>query len=135
LGLRFSAAVDRPSLEVPHSVRRFGSRLEKRILPQRDDRRVESHCDKSSLIDDIAGTRSQTTLIETRIGTDNSAPGTPQIQVQKIRETKITTGLRVNRRPSNCGVMRFDSRMWRSKYHAGGMIACSQLSKVSRPTT
>src|SRR5436305_8799533 len=42
LGLRFSAAVDRPSLEVPHSVRRFGSRLEKRILPQRDDRRVES---------------------------------------------------------------------------------------------
>src|ERR1035441_10957556 len=38
---------------------------------------------------DIDGTRSQMTLIETRIGTDNKAPGTPQSQVQKINETKI----------------------------------------------
>ena len=37
-----------------------------------------THRDKSSLTDDIAGTRSQTTLRETRIGTDNNAPGTPQ---------------------------------------------------------
>ena len=39
------------------------------------------------------------TLIETRMGTDNNAPGTPQSQVQKINDTKMTTGLRVKRRP------------------------------------
>jgi hypothetical protein len=50
-----------------------------------------AHRERSSLTGDIAGTRSQTTLIETRIGTDNKAPGTPQSQVQKINETKMTT--------------------------------------------
>ena len=61
---------------------------------------------RSSLMWDIDGTRSQMTLSETRIGTDNKAPGTPQSQVQKINETKITTGLSVKRRPGNNGVMK-----------------------------
>ena len=55
---------------------------------------------RSSLTWDIDGTRSQTTLSDTRIGTDNKAPGTPQSHVQKINETKMTTGFRVKRRPS-----------------------------------
>ena len=37
---------------------------------------------------DSVGKRSQTTLAETRIGTDSKAPGTPQSQVQNIKETK-----------------------------------------------
>ena len=64
----------------------------------------------SSLTGDIDGARSQKTLIETRIGTDNKAPGTPQSQVQKINEMKITTGFNVKRRPSKTGVMRLDSK-------------------------
>src|SRR5580765_456902 len=53
--------------------------------------------ERSSQTGDIAGTRSQTTLIETRIGTDTNAPGTP-LQVREINETKMTTGFSVNRR-------------------------------------
>jgi len=51
------------------------------------------HRERSSLTDDIAGTWSQITLMETRIGADNKAPGTPQSMVQKIKETKMTTGV------------------------------------------
>ena len=65
---------------------------------------------RSSLTWDMDGTRSQKTLIETRIGTDNKAPGTPQSQVQKINETKMTTGFSVKRRPSMIGVMKLDSK-------------------------
>src|ERR1017187_3084768 len=90
---------------------------------------------RSSLTWDIDGTRSQMTLIETRIGTDNNAPGTPQSHVQKIRETKITTGLRVKRRPSTTGVMKLASKRWSSKYQAGGRSPCHKVSNVSRPTT
>ncbi len=43
---------------------------------------------RSSLTWAMAGTRSQTILIETRIGTDNNAPGTPQSHVQKIKGNK-----------------------------------------------
>src|ERR1041384_2331558 len=92
------------------------------------------HRERSSLTDDIAGTRSQMTLMETRIGTDNNAPGTPQSHVQKINETNMTTGLRVNRRPSNTGVMRLDSSKCNSRYQAGGRTACHKLSNVRRPT-
>src|SRR5664279_2592480 len=88
----------------------------------------------SSLTDDSVGKRSQTTLTETRIGTDNKAPGTPQIQVQKIKETKTTTGLSVKRRPSKTGVMRFASNKWSSRYQAAGSSPCPSVSKVSRPT-
>src|SRR5678816_126067 len=87
---------------------------------ERADKVLPAYRDRSSLTDDIAGTRSQTTLIETRIGTDNKAPGTPQSHIQKISETKITTGLSVNRRPSNTGVMRFASSRWSEKYHVSG---------------
>src|SRR6185295_643020 len=55
-----------------------------RILSVQNRRRVQLV--SSSLADDSAGTRSQTTLIETRIGTANKAPGTPQSHVQKISE-------------------------------------------------
>src|SRR4029434_10000521 len=89
----------------------------------------------SSLTDDSVGTRSQTTLIDTRIGTDNKAPGTPQSQVQKIKETKMTTGLSVKRRPSNTGVMRFASKRWSNRYQAGGRSPLNSVSKVRRPTT
>src|SRR4051812_2851776 len=89
---------------------------------------------RTSLTCERAGTRSQMTLTETRIGTDNKAPGTPQSQVQKIRETKMTTGLRVKRRPSKTGVTRFDSRRWSTKYQAGGRRPFQSVSKVSRPT-
>src|ERR1041384_7008450 len=82
----------------------------------------------------MAGTRAQTTLIETRIGTDNKAPGTPQTQVQKINETKMTTGLRVKRRPSSSGVITFASKKWRSRYQAGGRSPFHKGSKVRRPT-
>jgi len=68
-----------------------------------------AHLVSSSLTNVSEGTRSQTTLIDTKIGTDNKAPGTPQSQVQKINETKMTTGLSVKRRPSKTGVMRFAS--------------------------
>src|SRR5258705_12145119 len=88
--------------------------------------------ERSSLTGDMAGTRSQTTLIETRIGTDNKAPGTPQSHVQKINETKMTTGLRVNRRPSNIGVIRFASSVCSSRYQTGGRSPCHTESKVSR---
>jgi hypothetical protein len=44
--------------------------------------------------------------IDTRNGDDNNAPGTPQSQVQKINEMKITTGLSVNQCPSKTGVMK-----------------------------
>ena len=74
------------------------------------DKMLPAHRERSSLTGDIAGTRSQTTLIDTRIGTDNKAPGTPQSQVQKINETKMTTGLSVKRRPNKTGVMKFASR-------------------------
>ena len=90
--------------------------------------------ERSSLTGDIAGMRSQTTLIETRIGTDNNAPGTPQSHIQKIKKTKMTTGLRLNRRPSNTGVTRFVSKRWSSRYQAGGRSPCHSVSKVSRPT-
>jgi transposase-like protein len=93
-----------------------------------------AHRERSSLTGDIAGTRSQTALIETRIGTDNNAPGTPHSQIQKINEIKMTTGLRVNRRPSNTGVTRFASNRWSTKYQAGGRSPCHSVSKVSRPT-
>src|SRR5665213_3328391 len=88
----------------------------------------------SSLTDDSAGKRLQTTSTETRIGTDNKAPGTPQSQVQKIKETKTTTGLSVKRRPSKTGVMRFASNKWSTRYQAAGRIPCHNGSKVSRPT-
>src|ERR1043166_1604341 len=90
---------------------------------------------RSSLRWDKEGRPSQTTLIEARIGTDNNAPGTPQTQVQKINETKMMTGLRVKRRPSNTGVMKLASNRWSSKYQAGGRSAFHRVSKVSRPTT
>src|SRR5580700_3699698 len=89
---------------------------------------------RSSLTGDIDGTRSQKTLIETRIGTDNKAPGTPQSQVQKINETKMTTGLRVKRRPSNTGVIKFDSRRWSRRYQTEGRSPCQSESKVRMPT-
>ena len=50
------------------------------------------------------------------MGTDNNAPGTPQSQIQKIKETKMTTGLRVKRRPSKTGVMKLASKVSRSRY-------------------
>ena len=89
----------------------------------------------SSLIGDIEGTRSQMTLIETRIGTDSRAPGTPQSQVQKIKEMKITTGLSVKRRPSRTGVIKLASSRWSSKYQAGGSNPLQRVSNVSSPTT
>ena len=58
---------------------------------------------RSSLTWDMEGTQSQTTLIETRIGTDNKAPGMPQSQVQSIKETNMTTGLSVKRRLAKKG--------------------------------
>src|SRR5437762_8810943 len=85
-------------------------------------------------MDESIGTRSQTTLIETRMGTDNKAPGTPQSQVQKSKETKMTTGLRVKRRPSNAGVMRLASNRCSEKYQTGGRRTFHSVSKVSRPT-
>ena len=87
---------------------------------------------RSSLTYDIDGTRSQMTLIETRIGTDNKAPGTPQSQVQKINETKMTTGLSVKRRPSNTGVMKLDSKRWSSKYQAWRKQPFHKVSKVNK---
>src|SRR5882757_1780590 len=75
------------------------------------------------------------TFIETRIGNDNRAPGMPQSHVQKIKETKITTGLSVKRRPSKTGVMRFVSKRCNNKYQAGGSNAChNDVSNVSNPT-
>src|ERR1035437_3461078 len=88
----------------------------------------------NSLTCDREGIRSQTTLMETRIGTDNKAPGTPQSQVQKIKETKTTTGLSVKRRPSKTGVMRFASNKWSSKYQPDGSIPCQNVSNESNPT-
>src|ERR1017187_5195517 len=88
----------------------------------------------SSLTGDSRGKRSQTTLTETKIGTDNKAPGTPQSQVQKIKETKTTTGLSVKRRPSKTGVMKLASNKWSSRYQAAGRIPCHSGSKVSSPT-
>src|ERR1019366_6999846 len=88
----------------------------------------------SSLTDDSVGKRSQTTLTETRIGTDNSAPGTPQSQVQNIKETKTTTGLSVKRRPSKTGVIRLASSKWSSRYQADGSSPCHSVSNVSNPT-
>jgi hypothetical protein len=61
-----------------------------------------AHFLRNSLTDDSGGMRSQMTLIETRIGNDNKAHGTPQSQVQKINETRITTGLSVKQRPPSC---------------------------------
>src|SRR5438128_2746062 len=83
-------------------------------------RRAAMHGDSvqlvtSSLTAERDGTRSQIILIATRIGTDNKAPGTPHSHVQKIRDTKITTGFSVKRRPSRTGVMRFASKRWSSK--------------------
>jgi len=98
------------------------------------DKMLLVYRERSSLRGDIAGTRSQTTLIETRIGTDNKAPGTPQSHIQKIKETKMTTGLRVNRRPSNTGIMKFASSKWSSRYQAGGRSPVHSVSKVSSPT-
>ena len=64
-----------------------------------------------SLTDFSLGKRSQTTLAETRTGTDNKAAGTPQSQVQKIKETKTTTGLSVNRRPIKTGALKFANQL------------------------
>src|SRR5258708_5244367 len=47
--------------------------------------KVILHRERSSLTEAIAGTRSQTAFIDTRIGTERSAPGTPQSQVQNIK--------------------------------------------------
>src|SRR6185295_5053412 len=87
---------------------------------------------RSSATGESAGMWSHTTLIETRIGTDNRAPGMPQSQVQKINETKITTGLRVKRRPSTIGVMKLASNRWSSRYQAGGRRLFQGESSVSR---
>src|ERR1017187_944858 len=88
----------------------------------------------NSLTDDSVGKRSQTTLAETRIGTDNKTTGTPQSQGQKIKETKTNTGLSVKRRPSKTGVMKFASNKWSSRYQAAGSSPCHSVSKVSSPT-
>src|ERR1035441_5295753 len=88
----------------------------------------------SSLTCDMEGTRSQTTLTEARIGTDSKAPGTPHSQVQKIKDTKTTTGFSVKRHSSKIGVMRFASNKWSSKYQTDGRIPCQSVSKVSSPT-
>ena len=69
-----------------------------------------SQRDTNSLTEDMDGRRSQMTLKETKMGTDRSAPGTPQSHIQKIKETKMITGLRVNRRPRIRGVMKLASR-------------------------
>src|SRR5450631_2016314 len=90
---------------------------------------------RSSLMWDIGGTRSQITLIETKMGTDNKAPGTPQSQVQKMSDTKMTTGFSVKRRPSNTGVMKLASSRWSSKYQTGGSSPFHSVSKVRKPTT
>src|ERR1035441_3911859 len=83
---------------------------------------------------DTAGIRSQTTLTDTRIGTDNNAPGTPHSQTQNINETKMATGLSVKRRPSRVGVTKFASRRWSTRYHRGGRSPRQGESKVRRPT-
>src|SRR5205823_927935 len=88
----------------------------------------------SSLMGDIEGTRSLMTLMETRIGTDNKAPGTPQSQVQKISETKMITGFKVKRRPSRTGVIKFASKACSSRYQPGGRSACQTVSSERRPT-
>src|SRR4051794_33218914 len=83
----------------------------------------EGHRESNSLTGDMASTRSQMILMQTRIGTDKRAPGTPQSQVQKMSETKMATGLRVKRRPRMTGVIRFDSSKWSRRYQAGGRKA------------
>src|SRR5579859_2035230 len=88
----------------------------------------------SSLTWDMDGRRSQMTLIETRMGTDNKAPGTPQSQVQKINETKITTGFRVKRRPNRIGVRKLASKRWSNRYQAGGRSPFPSVSNDRRPT-
>src|ERR1035438_3250687 len=82
---------------------------------------------------DTAGIRSQTTLTDTRIGTDNNAPGTPHSQTQNINETKMATGLSVKRRPSRVGVTKFASRRWSTRYHRGGRSPRQGESKVRGP--
>jgi len=44
----------------------------------------------------------------------------PQSHVQKISETKMTTGFGVKRRPGNTGVMMLASKRRSSKYEADG---------------
>src|SRR6185369_6498798 len=90
--------------------------------------------ERSSLTLDMEGTRSQTALVETSIGTDNNAPGTPQSHIQKISEIKMQTGFSVNRRPSRTGVMMFASERWNMKYHPTGRTAFQNVSKARKPT-
>src|SRR6185295_15042290 len=47
---------------------------------------------------------SQKILITTMIGTASTAPVIPQIQPQKVRPRKMTTGFKVSRRPRISGV-------------------------------
>jgi len=48
---------------------------------------------------------SRTILMQTSSGTVNRAPMMPQIQNQKIRETKMRSGLSVRRQPTAAGVI------------------------------
>ena len=73
--------------------------------------------------------RSQTTLIETKMGTDNRAPGTLQTQVQKISAMTMTTGLRVKRRPSSTGMIKLASRVWSRRYQVAKQEALPECVK------
>ena len=68
------------------------------------------------------------------MGTDNNAPGIPQSQIQKIKETKMTTGLRLKRRPSRMGVTKLASKVCSSSYQAAGRTACHNVSNIRKPT-
>ncbi|CAN5726268.1 hypothetical protein BH10PSE6_BH10PSE6_24090 [soil metagenome] len=78
--------------------------------------------------------RSQMIFNVATMGTASRAPATPHIQYQKIRAMITTTGLSVNCRASNIGVIASASARWISRKMPTGNRAGHTSSKVVKPT-
>src|SRR3546814_12604444 len=74
------------------------------------------------------GMRSQNILKAASNGTAIRMPGTPHNQPQRSSARKMTTGLRVRRRPSASGVRNCHSSVVRNRKAAGGSKADAEQS-------
>ena len=68
-------------------------------------------------------------------GTASSAPVVPQTQAQKLRASRIISGLMVSRRPTSVGVTMFASMRCTATKDAAGSSAYQGSEKIIRPPT
>ena len=66
-------------------------------------------------------------------GTASSAPVVPHTQAQKLKATRISSGLMVSLRPTSEGVMMFASTRWIPAKVSAGSIATQGSAKAIRP--